>query len=165
MQRVVYAADCGITVNPDTVKQQIEGGIIFGLSAALFNEITIKDARVEQTNFNDYRMLRIDQAPVIEVYLVSSTEPPGGIGGATIRGWTAYNITSDTQSGIGAWSDDELACPTPVASLSRGCDWRPYRMRSTRSRKKSGASVSCAQLDRRSQSALGNEHRREVQVW
>lgn len=83
---MVYAADCGITVNPDTVKQQIEGGIIFGLSAVLFNEITIKDARVEQTNFNDYRMLRIDQAPVIEVYLVSSTEPPGDIGGATIRG-------------------------------------------------------------------------------
>lgn len=80
VERVVCAVDCGITVNPDTVKQQIEGGIIFGLSAALFNEITIEDGRVKQSNFNDYRMLRIDEAPVIEVYLVKSTEAPGGIG-------------------------------------------------------------------------------------
>ncbi|MGH8653583.1 MAG: molybdopterin cofactor-binding domain-containing protein [Gammaproteobacteria bacterium] len=80
VQRVVCAVDCGMTVNPDTVKAQIEGGIIFGLSAALFGEITIKDGRVEQNNFHDYRVLRIDEAPAIEVYLVNSTEAPGGIG-------------------------------------------------------------------------------------
>ncbi len=80
VQRVVCAVDCGMTVNPDTVKAQMEGGIIFGITAALFGEITIKDGRVEQNNFNDYRILRIDEAPVVEVYLVKSTESPGGIG-------------------------------------------------------------------------------------
>jgi len=80
VQRVVCAVDCGMTVNPDTVKAQMEGGIIFGITAALFGEITIKDGRVEQHNFNDYRILRINEAPVVEVYLVKSTESPGGIG-------------------------------------------------------------------------------------
>jgi isoquinoline 1-oxidoreductase beta subunit len=78
--RVVCAVDCGMIVNPDTVKAQMEGGIIFGLTAALFGEITMKDGRVEQNNFNDYRMLRIDEAPVVEVHLVKSAEAPGGIG-------------------------------------------------------------------------------------
>ena len=78
--RVVCAVDCGVIVNPDTVKAQIDSGIIFGLSAALFGEITIKDGRVEQHNFNDYRVLRIDEAPVIEVHLMHSGELPGGIG-------------------------------------------------------------------------------------
>jgi isoquinoline 1-oxidoreductase beta subunit len=80
--RVVCAVDCGIIVNPDTVKAQMESGIIFGLTAALFGEITIKDGRVEQHNFNDYRMLRINEVPVIEVYLVNSGAPPGGVGEA-----------------------------------------------------------------------------------
>ena len=80
VQRVVCAVDCGMVVNPDTVKAQIEGGIIFGISAALFGEITIKNGRVEQTNFGDYRPLRINEAPVIEVYVVQSAEAPGGIG-------------------------------------------------------------------------------------
>jgi isoquinoline 1-oxidoreductase beta subunit len=80
VQRVVCAVDCGIMVNPDTVKAQMESGIIFGITAALFGEITIKDGRVEQGNFDDYRMLRIDEAPSIEVHLVKSTEPPGGVG-------------------------------------------------------------------------------------
>jgi isoquinoline 1-oxidoreductase subunit beta len=60
----------------------MESGIIFGLTAALFGEITIKDGRVEQHNFNDYRMLRINEVPVIEVYLVNSGAPPGGVGEA-----------------------------------------------------------------------------------
>ena len=80
MQRVVCAVDCGTIVNPDTVKAQMESGIIFGITAALFGEITIKDGRVEQANFDDYRMLRINEAPLIEVHLVKSTEAPGGVG-------------------------------------------------------------------------------------
>ena len=72
--------DCGPVVNPDTIAAQIEGGIIFGISAALWGEITLKNGRVEQNNFNDYRVLRINETPHIEVYLVKSTEPPGGIG-------------------------------------------------------------------------------------
>ena len=78
--RVVCAVDCGVVVNPDTVKAQMEGGIMFGLTAALFSEITVKNGRVEQSNFNDYRMLRMNEAPAIEVYLVKSGEAPGGIG-------------------------------------------------------------------------------------
>jgi len=74
------AVDCGLQVNPDTIRAQMESGIIFGLSAALFGEITIKDGRVEQTNFGDYRVLRISEAPRIDVHLVNSTEAPGGIG-------------------------------------------------------------------------------------
>jgi Molybdopterin cofactor-binding domain len=80
VERVVCAVDCGSIVNPDTIKAQIEGGIIFGITAALFSEITLADGRVEQSNFNDYRMLRINEAPSIEVHLVKSAEPPGGIG-------------------------------------------------------------------------------------
>ena len=72
--------DCGIQVNPDTIRAQMQSGIIFGLSAALYGEITIRDGRVEQTNFGDYRVLRINEAPQIEVHLVKSSEAPGGIG-------------------------------------------------------------------------------------
>jgi isoquinoline 1-oxidoreductase beta subunit len=80
VQRVVCAIDCGSIVNPDTVKAQMESGIIFGITAALFGEITIKDGRVEQGNFDDYRMLRINETPLIEVHLVKSMEAPGGVG-------------------------------------------------------------------------------------
>lgn len=80
VDRVVCAVDCGMTVNPNTVIAQIEGGVIFGLTAALYNEITIKNGRVEQNNFNDYRMLRINESPIIEVHLIKSAEAPGGIG-------------------------------------------------------------------------------------
>jgi isoquinoline 1-oxidoreductase beta subunit len=72
--------DCGIQVNPDTIRAQMQSGIIFGLSAALYGEITIREGRVEQTNFGDYRVLRINEAPQIEVHLVKSSEAPGGIG-------------------------------------------------------------------------------------
>jgi CO/xanthine dehydrogenase Mo-binding subunit len=74
------AVDCGVQVNPDTIRAQMESGIIFGLSAALYGEITIKDGRVEQTNFGDYRVLRINEVPRIEVALVKNLEAPGGIG-------------------------------------------------------------------------------------
>jgi isoquinoline 1-oxidoreductase beta subunit len=80
VNRVVCAVDCGMVVNPNTIEAQIQGGIIFGMTAALYSEITIKDGRVEQSNFTDYRMLRIDQTPPIEVHIVKSSEAPGGIG-------------------------------------------------------------------------------------
>ncbi|HYL54899.1 MAG TPA: xanthine dehydrogenase family protein molybdopterin-binding subunit [Gemmatimonadales bacterium] len=78
--RVVCAVDCGTIVNPDIVKAQMESGIIFGMTAALWGEITVKNGRVEQHNFNDYRALRLREAPVIEVHLVQSAEAPGGVG-------------------------------------------------------------------------------------
>lgn len=74
------AVDCGVAVNPDTIRAQMESGIIFGLSAALYGEVTFKGGRVEQTNFGDYRVLRINEAPLIDVHLVKSMEAPGGIG-------------------------------------------------------------------------------------
>jgi len=82
VRRVVCAVDCGSVVNPDTVEAQIQGAVIFGISAALFGRITLKDGRVEQTNFHTYRVLRMNEAPVIEVHIVKSTELPGGIGEA-----------------------------------------------------------------------------------
>jgi isoquinoline 1-oxidoreductase beta subunit len=82
LRRVTSVVDTGIAVNPDTVMAQIEGGLIFGLTAALYGEITIDKGRVRQSNFHDYRMLRIDQTPKIEVHVVKSGEAPGGIGEA-----------------------------------------------------------------------------------
>jgi isoquinoline 1-oxidoreductase beta subunit len=80
LKNVVSAVDTGILVNPDTVVAQLQGGLIFGLTAALYGEITIDKGRVQQSNFHDYRMLRIDQVPNIEVHLIKSGEAPGGIG-------------------------------------------------------------------------------------
>jgi len=79
---VVCAVDCGTVVNPDTVQAQIQSAIIFGATAALYGEITLKNGRVEQTNFDTYQMLRINDAPVIEVHIMKSPEPPGGMGEA-----------------------------------------------------------------------------------
>jgi isoquinoline 1-oxidoreductase beta subunit len=79
---VVCAVDCGTVVNPDTVRAQIQSGIIFGITAALYGKITLKDGRVEQTNFDTYQILRMDQAPAIEVHIVQNFEPPGGMGEA-----------------------------------------------------------------------------------
>jgi len=78
--RVWCVVDCGVQVNPDTIRAQMESGIVFGLSAALYGEITIKDGRVEQSNFGDYRVMRINETPRIDVQLVKSLEAPGGIG-------------------------------------------------------------------------------------
>src|SRR5258705_3411443 len=80
VRRVVCAVDCGTVVNPDTVRAQIQSAIIFGITAALHGEITLKDGRVQQTNFDSYQMLRIDEAPAIEVHIVENFEAPGGIG-------------------------------------------------------------------------------------
>jgi isoquinoline 1-oxidoreductase beta subunit len=80
VHRVVCAVDCGRTINPDIVKAQMEGGIIFGLTAALKTEITLENGRVQQNNFHDYQMLRIFEAPVIEVHIVASEANPTGVG-------------------------------------------------------------------------------------
>jgi isoquinoline 1-oxidoreductase subunit beta len=85
LRRVTSAVDTGIAVNPDSIEAQLQGGLIFGLTAALYGEVIVKNGRVQQSNFNDYRMLRIDQVPPIEVHVIKSGETPGGIGetGAT----------------------------------------------------------------------------------
>ncbi|MGB9080775.1 MAG: xanthine dehydrogenase family protein molybdopterin-binding subunit, partial [Desulfuromonadaceae bacterium] len=80
VHRVVCAIDCGRIVNPDTIKAQMESGIIFGLSAALHGAITFKDGRVEQGNFNDYPLVRMEAMPKVEVHIIDSNEPPGGVG-------------------------------------------------------------------------------------
>jgi isoquinoline 1-oxidoreductase beta subunit len=80
VHRIVCAIDCGQMVNPDIVHAQAEGSIVFGLTAALFSEINIANGRVKEQNFDDYRMLRINETPQIEVYVVDSTEKPGGMG-------------------------------------------------------------------------------------
>jgi isoquinoline 1-oxidoreductase beta subunit len=80
VDRVVCAVDCGIAVNPDVIRAQMEGGIGYGLSAALSGRITLRDGVVEQSNFNDYLPLRMNQMPKIEVYIVDSTEKPTGVG-------------------------------------------------------------------------------------
>jgi isoquinoline 1-oxidoreductase subunit beta len=80
VHRVVAAVDCGMTVNPAIIQRQIESAIVYGLSAALYGRITFKDGRVEQSNFYDYPVLRIDEMPKVQVHIVESSEPPGGMG-------------------------------------------------------------------------------------
>ena len=80
LRRVTSAVDTGIAVNPDTIVAQLQGGLIFGLTAALFGEVTIHKGRVQQSNFNDYRVLRINEVPRIDVHVIESSEAPGGIG-------------------------------------------------------------------------------------
>ncbi len=80
VDRVVCAVDCGTPINPDVIVAQMEGGIGFGLGAVLHGAITLKDGRVEQDNFNSYRVLRMNEMPQVEVYIVPSTEAPTGVG-------------------------------------------------------------------------------------
>jgi isoquinoline 1-oxidoreductase beta subunit len=82
VRRVVCADDCGTVVNPDTVRAQIESAVMLGVTAALYGEITLKGGRVEQTNFDTYQLLRIDEAPGVEVHIIESFESPGGMGEA-----------------------------------------------------------------------------------
>ena len=80
VHKVTCAVDCGMMVNPDIVKAQVESSVAYGMSAALLSKITFKDGMVEQSNFHDYQVLRMNQMPVVDVHLVQSTEKPGGIG-------------------------------------------------------------------------------------
>ena len=82
VRRVVCAVDCGTVVNPDTVQAQIQSAIVFGITAALYGGITLRDGRVEQANFDTYQLLRMNETPAIEVHIVPSSEPPGGMGEA-----------------------------------------------------------------------------------
>lgn len=80
VDRVVCAVDCGIAINPDVIKAQMEGGIGFGLAAARHGAITLKEGRVEQSNFHDYQVLRMNEMPAVEVHIVASAENPTGVG-------------------------------------------------------------------------------------
>jgi isoquinoline 1-oxidoreductase beta subunit len=82
VRRVVCAVDCGTVVNPDTVEAQIQSAVMFGITAALYGEVTVKNGRVEQANFDTYPMLRMNEAPAVEVHIVQSSEAPGGMGEA-----------------------------------------------------------------------------------
>jgi isoquinoline 1-oxidoreductase beta subunit len=80
VHRVVCAVDCGSSVNPDTIASQIEGAVVFGLSAALYGQITIRNGAVEQNSFDDYPILTLRDAPAVEVHILPSRRPPGGVG-------------------------------------------------------------------------------------
>ncbi len=80
VHRMTSVVDAGRVVNPDTLQAQVQGGLIFGLTAALHGNITVENGRVQQNNFNDYRMMRINETPAIDVHIVASSEAPGGIG-------------------------------------------------------------------------------------
>jgi isoquinoline 1-oxidoreductase beta subunit len=80
VDRLVCAIDCGLPVNPDIIRAQVEGGVAFGLSSILHERLSVNAGAVEQSNFHDYRLLRIDEMPKVEVYIVPSAEPPTGLG-------------------------------------------------------------------------------------
>jgi len=80
VHKVTCVIDCGFVVNPNGVRQQVEGGIVFGLSAALYGGVTIVDGQVRQSNFHDQPVLRIDECPQIDTYLMASDQAPEGVG-------------------------------------------------------------------------------------
>jgi isoquinoline 1-oxidoreductase beta subunit len=82
VRRVVCAVDLGIAVNPDTIAAQVQSAAMFGITAALYGEITLKDGRVQQSNFDNYQILRINEAPLVDVHIVQNQEAPGGLGEA-----------------------------------------------------------------------------------
>jgi isoquinoline 1-oxidoreductase beta subunit len=80
LRRAVAVIDCGIAINSSSVDAQVQGGLLFGLSAALYSGITLQNGAVEQSNFHDYRNLRINEIPAVEVYRIDNSETPGGLG-------------------------------------------------------------------------------------
>jgi len=115
----------GIVVNPDTVRAQIEGAIIFGITAALFGEITLKDGRVEQTNFDTYQILRMNEAPAIEVHIVQSVEPPGGMG----EPGTSAIVPAVTNAIFAAIGKRLRKLPIDTAALeAAGCERNTLRL-------------------------------------
>lgn len=85
VDRVVCAVDCGRAINPDVIRAQMEGGIGFGLGGVLYGEVTLDKGEVLQSNFHDYRVLRIEEMPKVEVHIVPSTEAPTGVGNREYR--------------------------------------------------------------------------------
>jgi isoquinoline 1-oxidoreductase subunit beta len=116
VRRVVCAVDCGTVVNPDTVQAQIQSAIIFGITAALYGEITLKDGRVEQTNFDTYQLLRMNEAPAIEVHIVRSPESPGGMGEAG----TSAIVPAVTNAVFAATGKRLRKLPIDTAQLKSG---------------------------------------------
>jgi isoquinoline 1-oxidoreductase beta subunit len=115
VHRVVCAVDCGIPVNPDIIQAQIQSAIMFGITAALYGEITLKDGRVEQSNFHDYQILRLNQAPAVEVHIVQSRESPGGMGEAG----TSAVVPAVTNAIFAATGKRLRKLPADTAALKR----------------------------------------------
>jgi isoquinoline 1-oxidoreductase subunit beta len=114
VHRIVCAVDCGITINPDIVAAQMEGGSLFGLTAALYGEINFENGRVKEGNFDTYRPIRMNEAPVVETYLVKSNETPGGIGEAG-----AAIVAAAVTNAIFAASGKRIRV-LPIATAMRG---------------------------------------------
>jgi len=100
INRMICAIDCGLVINPDGVRAQIESGVAIGLSAALFGEITFQDGQVEQSNFHNYKIIKMEQMPVIETHIISSYEPPTGAGEPPVPP-TAPALTNAIFAGTG----------------------------------------------------------------
>src|SRR5229473_2324936 len=115
VRRVVCAVDCGIPVNPDTIQAQIQSAIMFGITAALYGEITLKNGRVEQSNFHDYQILRMNEAPAVEVHIVQSRESPGGMGEAG----TSAIVPAVTNAIFAATGKRLRKLPVDAAALKR----------------------------------------------
>ena len=115
VHRVVCAVDCGWTINPNTIEAQVEGGIVYGLTAAFYGEITFQNGRVTQSNFHDYSMLRIPEAPKVEVHIVPSSDNPGATGEISTPG-----IFSAVANAIFAATGKRIRrLPIRAAELSR----------------------------------------------
>ena len=80
IHKVVCVIDCGPIINPDTIKAQMEGSVVFGLTSAIYGEITFENGRVQQRNFHNYKMVRINEAPPVEVHIIESSDTMGGVG-------------------------------------------------------------------------------------
>jgi isoquinoline 1-oxidoreductase beta subunit len=116
VHRVVCAVDCGIPVNPDTIRAQIQSAIMFGITAALYGNITVKNGRVEQTNFDTYQILRMNEAPTVEVHIVQSQESPGGMGEAG----TSAIVPAVTNAIFAATGKRLRKMPIDIAQLKSG---------------------------------------------
>ncbi|HEY3222669.1 MAG TPA: xanthine dehydrogenase family protein molybdopterin-binding subunit [Pseudolabrys sp.] len=116
VHRVICAVDCGIPVNPDTIRAQIQSAIMFGITAALYGNITIKNGRVEETNFDTYQILRMNEAPAVEVHIVESRESPGGMGEAG----TSAIVPAVTNAIFAATGKRLRKTPIDIALLKSG---------------------------------------------
>jgi isoquinoline 1-oxidoreductase beta subunit len=133
VHRVVCAVDCGLVVNPDGVIAQMQGGIIFGTSALLHGEITVEQGRVQQSNFHDYPIVRMDEAPAIEVYIVSSdASSPSGVGEMAVPpiapaiANALFNATGKRIRKLPIRPEDLLTCRSPSLAHTQACsgvDW------------------------------------------